>query len=103
MEPPSRTSSVKSEIFDHFRKSDNLTVEDARRIEDLVDWVIDKEKDTPDPLWSIGDVATRLDVSKRTVEKMIDAGEITPIWVREQRRFEPEVIDAYLRRNVGER
>jgi excisionase family DNA binding protein len=103
MEPSSKTSSQKAEILKRFHQSDNLTEEDARLIEDLVDWAVDEKQDTPDPLWTIEDVFTRLDVGKRTVEKIIDAGGITPIWIRGQRRFEPEAIEAYLRRNVGKK
>jgi len=60
------------------------------------------ETDSPPSLWDIRDVAEYLNVSKRTVETLIDEGEITPIWVKGQRRFDPGTIDAYLRRQVGQ-
>jgi excisionase family DNA binding protein len=49
------------------------------------------------PLLTIKDVAGRLNVHKRTVERIIDQGHLKPIWVRGQRRFEPEAVRAYIR------
>jgi len=52
----------------------------------------------PKPLLSVNNLAKTLNVSKRTVEKIIADGEIRPIWIRGQRRFHPETVDAYIRR-----
>ncbi|MBT8402097.1 MAG: helix-turn-helix domain-containing protein [Rhodothermia bacterium] len=48
-------------------------------------------------LMSVADVAKTLAVSVRTVETIIRNGELRPLWVRGQRRFHPDSIDAYLR------
>lgn len=54
---------------------------------------------SPEPvLLSVDDVANHLQVSRRTVEKIIAGGDLQPLWIRGQRRFHPKVIDAYLRR-----
>lgn len=50
------------------------------------------------PLLSVEDLADTLGVSKRTVETIIAEGKLSPIWVRGQRRFHPDAVDAYLRR-----
>ena len=55
-----------------------------------------------EPLLDVGAVARRLNVSKRTVETLIAEGELTPIWVRGQRRFTTDAIDSYIRSNVGQ-
>ena len=49
------------------------------------------------PLLSVGDVATLLSVSTRTVENMISEGEIRPLMIGRQRRFDPDTITAYIR------
>ena len=54
----------------------------------------------PEPLLDVGGVARRLSVSIRSVEKLIAREEIVPIQVGGVRRFDPETIDAYIRRNV---
>lgn len=54
------------------------------------------------PLLSVEDLAKTLGVSKRTVETIIEEGELSPIWVRGQRRFHPDSVDAYLRRKSRE-
>lgn len=100
MEPTAETSLSRAQILSRIQQSENLTEEDARRIEALIERIVAEQAEAPTPLWTIEDVATRLDVGKRTVEKIIDAGRITPIWVRGQRRFEPEAIEAYLRKNI---
>lgn len=51
----------------------------------------------PEPLLTVGEVADRLAVSKRTVETMIAEGELKPVRVRGARRFERTAIDAYVR------
>jgi excisionase family DNA binding protein len=52
-------------------------------------------------LLSIGGVAEALNVSERTVERLVDDGELTPIWIRGQRRFKPESVRSYIRRAAG--
>lgn len=49
------------------------------------------------PLLSTDDLATTLNVSKRTVEKIIAEGKIRPLWIRGQRRYHPDTVAAYLR------
>jgi excisionase family DNA binding protein len=53
------------------------------------------------PLWTVKEVASYLNVSKRTVEHLIADGEIAPIWIRGQRRFDRETIKAYAHAQVG--
>lgn len=50
------------------------------------------------PLLTVADVARSLNVSQRTVETLIASGQLHPLWIRGQRRFHPDTIDAYLRR-----
>jgi len=54
----------------------------------------------PDPLWDVDQVAEYLNVSRRTVDTLIAAGELRPMRVGRQRRFDPKTIDAYLRSTV---
>ena len=49
------------------------------------------------PLLSVKDVARTLAVSERTVEALIQRGRLRPLWVKGQRRFHPDAVDAYLR------
>lgn len=55
------------------------------------------------PLMSVEDVARTLKVSPRTVEKVIQSGELEPLWIGGQRRFHPDAIDAYLRHSCNRR
>jgi excisionase family DNA binding protein len=55
------------------------------------------------PLLSVDDLANTLGVSKRTVETIIAEDELRPIWVRGQRRFHPDAVNAYLRRRSQEK
>lgn len=48
-------------------------------------------------LLSIEEVADVLGVSKRTVEDIVSSERLKPIWVKGQRRFHPDAVDAYLR------
>ena len=48
-------------------------------------------------LLSVADLAKTLNVSRRTVETIIAAGKIRPLWIQGQRRFHPDVVTAYLR------
>lgn len=58
---------------------------------------VKEQEDSPDGLWTPQQVADYLSVSKRTVERIIDRGRLNPLWVGEQRRFEPETVRAYVR------
>lgn len=49
------------------------------------------------PLMSVSDVARTLGVSKRTVETLVADEELRPLWIKGQRRFHPDAIDAYVR------
>jgi len=49
-------------------------------------------------LMSIDDVAEVLGVSRRTMEDIVACGDLDPIWIKGQRRFHPDTVDAYLRR-----
>ena len=71
----------------------------ADRILDRLLDELDGHTDTEDPnaLLDVEDVARYLQVSKRTVETLIAEGQIEPIWVRGQRRFTREALDAYVR------
>lgn len=51
-------------------------------------------------LLSIDEVADVLGVSKRTVEDIVGRDRLQPIWVKGQRRFHPDAVDAYLRRKA---
>jgi excisionase family DNA binding protein len=53
------------------------------------------------PLLSLDDLANTLGVSKRTAQRIVDDGEIDPIWIRSQKRFRPEAVRSYLRRKSG--
>jgi excisionase family DNA binding protein len=51
-------------------------------------------------LMSIDDVADVLGVSRRTMEDIVASGDLDPIWIKGQRRFHPDAVDAYLRRQA---
>lgn len=53
------------------------------------------------PLMSIKDVARTLGVSERTVETLVAVGKLRPLWIKGQRRFHPDAVDAFIR--AGER
>ncbi len=100
MEPSSTTPSTKPEILERLAQEEDLSERTVESIEQLISRIVKDKTDVPSKLWKIGDVATRLNVSTRTVENIIDNGKLTPIWIRGQRRFDPEAVEAYLRRNV---
>lgn len=56
-----------------------------------------EEHITLKPLLSVSDLARTLKVSLRTVETLIAAGKLRPLWIRGVRRFHPDAVDAYLR------
>jgi len=49
------------------------------------------------PLLDVDDVAAKLRVSRRTVENLIKDGQLRPILIGAQRRFDDRTIDAFLR------
>ena len=53
------------------------------------------------PLMSVKEVARTLGVSERTVETLVAGGKLRPLWIKGQRRFHPDAIDAFIR--AGER
>lgn len=57
----------------------------------------EEDRGSPDSLWTPQEVADYLNVSKRTVERIIDRGRLKPLRIRAQRRFEPESVRAYVR------
>jgi len=61
-----------------------------------------EEQKQMEALLSIDEVADILGVSKRTVEDIVASERLKPIWVKGQRRFHPDTVDAYLRNQVQE-
>lgn len=53
---------------------------------------------TPPPLLDLAGVARRLNVSERTVERLIADGLLTPLWIAGSRRFSPESVESFLKR-----
>ncbi|MEM8556790.1 MAG: helix-turn-helix domain-containing protein [Bacteroidota bacterium] len=51
----------------------------------------------PDQLLTVEQVADRLQVGKRTVERIVSGGKLRPLWIEGQRRFTTAAVDAYLR------
>lgn len=49
------------------------------------------------PLMSVKDVARTLGVSERTLETIIGSGKLQPLWIKGQRRFHPDAVDAFMR------
>lgn len=71
----------------------------------IVDRLLDEIDGVSSPqssetLLDLSDVAHYLQVSDRTVETLIAEGQIEPIWVRGQRRFTIDAIEAYVRRRA---
>jgi len=81
------------------------SVDIDRLISRLIDAMKEELKhlEEPNVLLDIHAVARRLRVSKRTVETLIADGEISPLWVRGQRRFTSEAVEAYLRHDARRR
>ena len=50
-----------------------------------------------EPLLDVSEVAGYLNVSTRTVERIVAEGRLVPLWVRGQRRFTHEGGQAFLR------
>ena len=53
--------------------------------------------DATTALLDVPGVAARIAVSERTVERIVAAGKLRPIWVQGVRRFHPATVDAYVR------
>lgn len=78
--------------------------------EEIAERVVDRLlSDLRDAKWpdkphlkDISDVARHLQVSPRTVETLVAEGQLAPIWIRGQRRFTEEALDAYLRNRARE-
>ena len=71
----------------------------ARDLEDQVEELrqrLNSKEQSPEGLWPPQQVADYLNVSKRTVERIIDRGRLNPLWVGGQRRFKPEAVRAYV-------
>lgn len=78
-------------------------------VEAVADQIVDRLLDEVDgvsslqstePLLELSDVAHYLQISDRTVETLIAEGQIEPIWIRGQRRFTIDAIEAYVRRRA---
>ncbi|MEO1571664.1 MAG: helix-turn-helix domain-containing protein [Bacteroidota bacterium] len=50
-----------------------------------------------DQLLTVKQVADRLQVGERTVERIVSSGKLRPLWIEGQRRFTTAAVDAYLR------
>jgi len=69
-------------LIQAFREENKKLLEKHRKMEALL---------------SIEEVADVLGVSKRTVEDIVGSGRLQPIWVKGQRRFHPDAVEAYMR------
>ena len=89
-EPPdvlaAKLETFKSELTQHI-------VEHIRALNDQ----LLQEHAALKPLMSVEDVARTLNVSARTVENLIGQGKLRPLWIKGQRRFHPDAVDAYVR------
>ena len=56
-----------------------------------------------EPLLDVSGVAEYLNVSTRTIERIVAEGRLVPLWVRGQRRFTQEGVQAFLRSCPGGR
>lgn len=59
-----------------------------------------REKDRDDQLLTYADVAERLQVSERHVQTLAHSGELTPIRLGRAVRFDPDAVDAFVRRKA---
>ncbi|MCS3782694.1 helix-turn-helix domain-containing protein [Salinibacter ruber] len=72
----------------------------TRNLEDQIETLrqrLEEAEGSPESRWTPKQVADYLNVSKRTVERIIDRGRLNPLWIGEQRRFNPEAVRAYVR------
>lgn len=76
----------------------------ATRLADRVAEMVDEARQPP-PLLDLAGVARRLNVSERTVENIVAAGELPVVRLgtgtrRGLRRFDPAAVEAYIRRQA---
>ncbi len=72
---------LKNELGDAFRLQAQLLLDEYTGLKPLLD---------------VADVAKTLNVSPRTVEKIIGLGKLRPLWIKGQRRFHPDTVTDYL-------
>ena len=87
-------SSTRSE--DRIQELEQRTRDLENRVETLRRR-LEEAEDSPESRWTPKQVADYLNITKRTVDRIIDRGHLNPLWAGDQRRFDPEAIDAYLR------
>jgi excisionase family DNA binding protein len=58
---------------------------------------LEEAEGSPESRWTPEQVADYLNISERTLDRIIDRGHLNPLWVGKQRRFTPEAIEAYIR------
>ena len=75
---------------------DHLTEHVVEQVRALNEQLL-REHTALKPLLDVADVAKTLGVSRRTVENLIGQGKLRPLWIRGQRRFHPDTVDAYVR------
>ena len=70
------------------------TEEALKRLDDAAEDHVAKlqKAGTPEPLWTINDVAEYLGVSRRQVDYFLTDGQLTSIRVGRQHRFEPKAV-----------
>jgi excisionase family DNA binding protein len=82
---------------------DSRSEDSSKRIRELELRVAELEKRLeerqliPEGLLSPEQVKEYLGVSDRTVDRLVDRGFLSPIWIGGQRRFELEAVRGYLR------
>jgi excisionase family DNA binding protein len=54
---------------------------------------------TLEPLLTIGDVSEALNVSRATIYRLMETGELDPVRIRSRTRFEPTVVRGYIERH----
>jgi excisionase family DNA binding protein len=54
---------------------------------------------TLEPSLTIRDVSDALNVSRATIYRLMETGELEPVRIRSRTRFEPEVVRGYIERN----
>jgi excisionase family DNA binding protein len=80
---------------------DGLT-EELRDLQDEVTALRRKEApEGPDALLTREEAADRLGISTRTLGDMADSGELQPVRIRGRVLYDPETLDAYIRRRAG--
>ena len=87
---------IKQELASHLRAISELIEGEGERLFALHE----REK----ALLDISKVASRLDVSKRTVDTLLAKGDLPPpIWINSVRRWSPATIDAYILSRAGQK